>query len=276
MKYSILFFLLLCGWSTYSQSSLNAYKYVIVPKQFDGFRSENQYDTSTLVKYYLGQAGLDPVYEDALPQDLNVDRCLGLKAELMDSSSMFATTVHIVFMDCKGQEVYRTREGTSKIKEYREAFREAIAEAFQSLNGYNYAYRPKSIEEKPLTPDFKDDVKNLDPDVIVTAVPEVNEIKVPKTVSDKEEEKISGEKPLLITMGEVKGVILYAQRTGNGYQLVDTTPSIQYVLKDASIPGVYFTEGKGQVGLIFQKGDQWIFEYYKGEERFQEFLQIKF
>jgi len=276
MKYSILFFLLLFGASSYSQSSLNAYKYVIVPKQFDGFRTENQYDTSTLVKYYLGQAGLNPVYEDALPQDLNLDRCLGLKAELMDSSSMFATNVHIVFIDCKGQEVYRTREGTSKIKEYKEAFREAIAEAFQSFYGYSYTYRPKDTAAKPLTLDLKNDVKNLDPEVIVAAVPEIDEMKAPKPVPDKAEENLPVEKPLFITVGEVKGVVLYAQRTGNGYQLVDTKPSIQYILKDASIPGVYFAEGKGQVGLIFQKDDQWIFEYYKGEERLQELLQIKF
>ncbi len=60
------------GFQAYSQSQLNEYKYIIVPKKFDGFKNENQYQTSTAIKYYFVQQGFNAVYEDALPQDLNM------------------------------------------------------------------------------------------------------------------------------------------------------------------------------------------------------------
>ncbi|NNJ87840.1 MAG: hypothetical protein HKP53_00435, partial [Eudoraea sp.] len=74
----------------------------------------------------------------------------------------------------------------------------------------------------------------------------------------------------------VKIRTLYAQETETGYQLVDTEPSIQFYLWETSMPNIFMAERKGQSGLLYQKDEQWVFEYYEGDDRLQEVLEIKF
>jgi len=296
MKFLSVILMMALGLQAFSQAELNEYKYVIVPKKFDGFRSENQYQTSTLIKYYFVKQGFNTVYDDALPQDLNNNRCLGLKASIEDGSSMFATKVAIVLNDCQGNEVYRTMQGMSKVKDYNAAYRETISEAFISLNGFRHKYTPKEPQTAPMTISFKDDVKNLtvDNDTKEEMVPEVKEElpmvpSIPREITNDVKEgddQIANEaQDVVIKITEVSQVVskeedtelaLYAQQTPTGYQLVDTTPSIQFYLKETSVEGVYLAQGKNQKGLVFLEDNQWFFEYYEGTRRIKEVLLVKF
>jgi hypothetical protein len=293
MKNLCFFLLIAIGFNSYSQAILNEYKYVIVPKKFEGFRSENQYQTSTMVKYYLVKQGFNALYEDVLPQDLNSDRCLGLLTSLEEDSSIFATRISVVFKDCQGVERYRTQFGISKVKQFQEAYREAITEAFQSLVGFRYTYSPKVKDNAPVVLNFKDDVKVLPTSV---NMPEENSIstetadtEIPLKEIDKEiaaplsqpaevmeaitlEEAVSEETQS--AADEIR--TLYAQKTETGYQLVDTEPSIQFYLWETSMPNIFMAERKGQAGLLYKRDAQWVFEYYEGDDRLQEVLQIKF
>ncbi len=282
------------GFNAHSQAVLNNYKYVIVPKKFEGFRSENQYQTSTIVKYYLVQQGFNALYEDVLPQDLNEDRCLGLVTFLEEDSSMFTTRVSVVFKDCQGVERYRTRFGSSKSKQFQEAYRESIKEAFQSLNGFGYSYSPKVENSEAVILNFKNDVKALPPPAIKpeeksisaetsdTEIPLVEEIDkemaAPLSQPSEVMEAITLEEAVAeeTRSEEVEIRTLYAQKTETGYQLVDTTPSIQFYLRETSMPNIFMAERKGQSGLLYKKNEQWVFEYYEGDDRLQEVLLIKF
>ena len=42
------------------QAQLDSYKYVIVPKKFDGFKYENRFRTSTLLKFLFLKMGIQP------------------------------------------------------------------------------------------------------------------------------------------------------------------------------------------------------------------------
>ncbi len=282
------------GFNAHAQAVLNNYKYVIVPKKFEGFRSENQYQTSTIVKYYLVQQNFNALYEDVLPQDLNEDRCLGLVTSLEEDSSMFTTRVSVVFKDCQGVERYRTRLGSSKSKQFQEAYRESIAEAFQSLDGFRYSYSPEVENNQSVILNFKNDVKALPPPAIKpeekplnteiadTDIPLVEEIDkemaAPLTQPSEVMEAITLEEAVAEeTRSEAVEIrTLYAQKTETGYQLVDTTPSIQFYLRETSMPNIFIAERKGQSGLLYQRNEQWVFEYYEGDDRLQEVLQIKF
>ncbi|NNK10346.1 MAG: hypothetical protein HKP08_03295 [Flavobacteriaceae bacterium] len=287
--YFVLFLFL--GVTSFSQSVINNYKYVIIPKKFDEFKKENQYKTSTMVKFYLTQQGINTVYDDALPLELENDGCLALFADLDDQSNMFTTKVAIIFNDCKGEEQYRTQVGSSRIKQYDDAYREAIVGACESFGNYQYEYS-KLEDESPVVLNFKNDVQELPPP------PEP-----PKSISQESEEEseplppqrdkeevnlmpMPEEKTEAVTLEDAiadEGAedkiflgTLYAQKTETGYQLVDTTPSIQFYLQESSLPNVFMAERKGQKGLLFLKDDIWIFEYYQGEDRIQEELQLKF
>ncbi|MGY8914676.1 MAG: hypothetical protein ACKVJF_06280, partial [Flavobacteriales bacterium] len=118
MKISLFTFFLFAVFLGNAQTDLNQYKYIIVPKKFDGFRNENQYKTSTLIKYLLVENGYNAVYEDALPDDLNRDRCLGAVVGLKDGSGMFSTKLSLILKDCQSKVIFETKEGTSKEKDY--------------------------------------------------------------------------------------------------------------------------------------------------------------
>ncbi len=144
-----------------AQEQLNDYKYIVVPKQFAEFKRENQYQTSTLIKYLFGEKGFEAVYEDELPQDLKNNSCLGLRAKLVDGSSMFTTKASVKLENCSGEEVFATKEGKSKEKDYKESYGEALREAFTSFDTMNYTYNGKAENSEPVTVSMKNDVKKL-------------------------------------------------------------------------------------------------------------------
>jgi len=272
-----------CG---YSQGNLNEYKYIIVPKKFDAFKNENQYKTSTLVKYLFTQNGFNALYDDALPEDLNSDRCLGLIVSVKDESSMFNTKASLVLKDCSSQEVLSTLTGNSKVKEYEGAFREAITEAFETIRAMDYKYVPKEQNNEPLTISFKNDVKDMEKkrepknkvDVAVVqqvATPEEQVYKSNEPVASKIEK---AEQPAKEMMVEVKNDsnILYAQEIPDGFQLVDNTPKIRLKLFRTSIPDVYIVKHAKDNGVVYKKDGKWYIEYYFGDALKIEELNIKF
>jgi len=147
-----------------AQEQLNDYKYIIVPKKFDGFKRENQHQTSTLVKYLFAEKGFLTVYKDDLPNELNNNRCLGLLVNLVDDSSMFTTKAGLTLEDCQGKEIFATKQGKSKEKDYKASFSEAIREAFTSFDTLNYSYTGKAENSEPITVSFNNDVKKMDED----------------------------------------------------------------------------------------------------------------
>ena len=144
-KLSSILLLLFCSF-IYAQQEINQYKYIIVPVQFEAFKSPNQYKTSTLIKFLLSEKGMNVVYSDKLPSELKSNRCLAVVAELVDDSNMFTTKATVVFKDCNSVEIYRTKEGTSKLKDFNASYAEAINDALSSFSTFNYAYNGSSKE----------------------------------------------------------------------------------------------------------------------------------
>lgn len=161
MRHIFISIIMITIFSNFSQAQLNDYKYIIVPKRFEGFKSENQHLTSTLVKHLFSQKGFNAVYDDALPPDLFANGCLGLFVHLQDDSSMFTTKTILTLTNCEKKEVFTTLEGKSKLKDYKDAYQEAITEAFQSFNSLDYSYSGKVGTKEPISVSFKNDVKVL-------------------------------------------------------------------------------------------------------------------
>ncbi len=262
--------------SVYGQ--LNDYKYIIVPKKFDAYKTENKHQTSTMIKHLFTQKGFNAVYDDELPEDLSRDRCLGLLVNLEDNSSMFSTKTVLVMRDCTSNEIFRTLEGRSKVKDYRAAYSEAIEKSFSSFDGLQYKYVPrKNIEvpEKSITVSFKNDVKSLDeaskPKMVVQeATPENQSFKSmePKSSNFKKAETKMNE--------SFTSELLYAQPIETGYQLVDSSPKVRMKLMETSIENVFLIDYKGISGVLLKKENRWFLEYLEGGTKKIEELNIKF
>ena len=295
MRFKLLYILVfIAGLQSSMYAQLNDYKYIIVPKKFEAFKTENKHQTSTLMKYLFGEKGFTAIYNDELPADLANNRCLGLTADLLDNSSLFTTKTVVVLKDCQNNEVFRTVEGSNKIKEYREAYMDALKKSFVSFDDMDYAYVPKKehkndvAQDKPITVSFKDDVKSLekkpDPQVIeqvATTESQVYKSKEPVESNIVKVEHV--EKPMETQTKEepdavesIASDMLYAQPIANGYQLVDSTPKVVLKLEKTSIENVFLVDFKGKNGVVFKKDGKWFLEYSEnGDKQIQE-LNIKF
>lgn len=313
MKHIILSIFLFGVYSGVAQVSLDDYKYIIVPKKFDGFKKENHHGTSTLVKHLFTEKGFHVVYEDALPEELNNNRCLGLRVGINEQSSLFSTKIVLVLKDCNSVEIMTSVEGKSKEKDYKLAYQEAIRRAFKSFETINYSYQPKESKEEPVTISFKNDIKKLDepkgaapkkkqkvPMVEQEATVERQSFKSKKPlesdykkaennddkdvvivqVATEEEQSYKNlePKPSNITKATNPSTtsVLYAQELANGFQLVDSTPKIQLRIFRTTMPDFFLAEGENKNGVLFQKNGSWFFEYYSGEELVVEELDLKF
>ncbi len=287
MKYVLLLGLFLGTYILYSQESMNAYKYIIVPKKFDGFKKDNQYQTSTLVKYLLTEHGFNVVYEDALPEELNRDRCLGLLAELVDNSSMFSTKAALVFKDCESGEVFKTPEGISKIKDFQEAYQEVLRDAFTVFRGHRYAYQPEAGKNRDITINFDNDVREVD--ALPGAVTSVSDTSTVVSVATPHDQRYENRKPAPSAIkkapdtpavrsepGDEAGEVWYAQAIPNGYQLVDNTPKVRLKIYTSSLRDVFIATGDAASGLVYKKDNMWIYEYLEEGRLQTKFLTLKF
>lgn len=267
-----------------AQNELNPYKYIIVPKKFDAFKNPNEYLTSTLIKHLFTERGFLTVYSDDLPEELKKDRCLGLEVNLLDNSAMFSTKTTLVLKDCSEREVFKTIQGTSREKDYKAGFAEAIRENFKSLDRINYVYTAPASDAAPITVSFKDDVKQVEkepvkkpqeskPQVIQEASIENQSFKSLEPVNASFQKEVLNSPTKTAEKSES---ILYAQKTPNGYQLVDSTPKILYRLYGASLSDLFWAVTEDKQGMVFKKEGQWYFEYFENEQRFSQELQIKF
>lgn len=290
-----LFILLLLGGfiGTYAQEALSAYKYIIVPTKFESFKNENQYQTSTLIKHLLVEKGFNVVYDNAIPSELNNDRCLGLRAILVNESGMLTTRGHISFQDCQSQEVFKTQTGSSKIKEFKGAYKETITEAMQSLNNYQYVYKPAEEKESTITVSFGDDVKTLEQEAVssekieekVNKEREVKEVPGVRELEPKPEDLPAPaieEKPEVIVVAtpskpEIQDSSLwYAQEIPNGFQLVDSSPKVRLRIYQTQKKGVFLAKGDEYEGVVYEDQGNWYFDYYQDGKLVHQTLNIKF
>lgn len=297
MKNILVIVFVFIGYTGIGQVAINDYKYIIIPKTLGEFKEENQYLTSTLLKHQFVTKGFTAVYADALPQDLYLDRCLGLTALLKDNSSMFSTKVTIVLENCKGQQVFSSREGTSKIKHYKEAYKNAITVAMSSFDRLDYSYKEKVVTEQPITVSFKNDIKSLEgaskeskDTAYLTSISAANSSEVVKQTSSLENQSYKSMEPVesdikqatsntnskTISSATRGKEMLYAQAIPNGYQLINSAPKVIMKLLNSSTKNVFIGQAEGKSGMVFQKDGLWIFEYYSGAQLVQEELMIKF
>lgn len=129
-----------------AQDNINSYKYILVPKQFEFQKSQDQYQLNSLTKFLFNKAGYSVLFTDEqYPEDLVNNHCLALKAKVNNNPSLLKTKMSIDLYNCQDKVVYSTKEGISKEKEYKKAYQEAIRLAFVELEEMNYVYDNNSL-----------------------------------------------------------------------------------------------------------------------------------
>lgn len=243
---------LLVSTQGFSQSVLDEYKYIQVPDKYEFLKEADQYQLNSLTRFLFNKEGFTVLPgKENYPEDYKQNRCLALKADVVNNSGLFNTKLVIKLIDCNDKVVFTSKEGKSREKEFKTGYQEALREAFESIESLDYRYKPKQkpiAEDKPATASVtKENVNTLEVKPVIETAP------VTTSVNEN---------------------TLYAQPVKNGYQLVDTTPKVVFILQKTSVQNVYLIKGKD--GTVFLNDGKWIAEYYEGDELKREILDVKF
>ncbi|SFU31578.1 hypothetical protein SAMN05216480_101664 [Pustulibacterium marinum] len=143
MKKLIIVSFFLLGMITVSaQKSVNNFKYVIVPNQFEFQDEPGQYQINGLTKFLFEKYGFEAYLEGEVPEELLNRPCDGLKTNILNESGMLTTKVKVTLVDCRNNVVFESEEGKSKEKEYSKSFNLATRDAFKDIEALHYSYEP--------------------------------------------------------------------------------------------------------------------------------------
>ena len=274
--------------SVFSQSNLNAYKYVIVSKKYDFLKEADQYQLNSLSKFLFNKYGFEAFMEgEKYPEDLIRNRCLALKADALKGSGMFKTKLTIELTDCNDQVVYTSQLGESREKEFKKAYIEAIRGAFESFEALNYKYEPKetdttdSIQNTEVKNNSNEEIEKLKEEIqtlkeekeLGVAGVKKQVVAIPVVVAQPNGETIKKEKSTE-AIEDAMADVLYAQEIDNGFQLVDSSPKVVFKIVETGANGVFLVEN--QTAIIYKKGESWILESVLNGNITRKELNIKF
>jgi hypothetical protein len=248
-KYVILLFAFITFLS-YGQS-LNNFKYLIVPVQFDFQSKPNLYRLNSNAKFNLTKYGFTTLFSnDTLPVAVASDKCKAMYFDVVKSRGFLTTKLYVVIKDCQNKVLFKSPEGTSKEKVFEKAYNEALIEALASLRQLNYKYTPSdAVDNKP-----------------VAAAEAV--------VATKEKQAGGGGGGGLIS--ESSKDILFAQPIPNGFQLINNEPKIILKIFKTSVPDIYLAIKGNFQGVVVKKGNGYFFESYQNNALVSERIEVKF
>ncbi|WP_294819531.1 hypothetical protein [uncultured Flavobacterium sp.] len=245
-KIVLVFALMACLGAFAQEQAVNNYRYIIVPRKFEFFKEPNKYNMNELTRMVFEKYGFVVFYADQkLPDEVALDRCKALYGDLVNDSGLLVTNLYITIKDCSGQVIFKSEKGNSKQKDFKKAYVEALRNASHSLSALNYQYTAGNKIAEPV-----ETIQITEKASVTTAQPSVSAV-----VNESQ---------------------LFAQPIANGYQLVDTTPKVVLKMYRTSQPDNFTAQGEGKNGVVFKKGGEWFFEYYKDDKLVSEKLNIKF
>ena len=235
---------------------LSDYKYIIVPAQFNFQKEPGQYKVNDLTKFLFQKYGFDAyLSSEQLPQDLNVNGCNTLYMAV-DSGGFLGTHLNYTLADCRGQVVYTSPEGNSKIKEYEGAYNEVMREAMTGLEDIGYTYSDEvlptentvAIMGSAQNNDERTDRKQKTPEkVVVRAVPNKQITQNEPEQVPQEEKSLGGnevEKVVSATQTNIPNEDHASAKAYTTYKSVDGS----YALKRTTT-GFDVYEGDSKIGV---------------------------
>ncbi len=260
MKKTYLIFTLLVGicFTTIGQN-LNSYKYVVVPEQYDFLKESNQYQLNELTKFLFEKYGFNAILvTDEKPLDWAQESCNSLYTDIKEDSRLFVTKLQLVLKDCRNQVLFTSEEGSSREKDYKKAYQEALRNAFKSIDAVDYKYE-KNSEKAIKEISVQQKQKNTDPviekeqetkveEVIISAIPRETE-KVAKGLDSKSNKKdfVSGEMEFYLLSTDF-GFQLYQNKMQEPFaKLIKTQSPNNFIYSTIQNQGIAYFDKNGNL-----------------------------
>ena len=222
-----------------AQTDLNQYKYVSVPDRFDFLKTNDQYQMNSLTQFLLTKKGFTVLESiENYPSDLAANSCLLLDVNVEKIKGFLKTKLEVQFINCKKEVVFRSAIGTSKEKDFKTAYHQAIRAAFDSMEALNYNYEASAAIDisapietsKPVLP--KPSVQTPSAPVVVASVNPVDSPELPKT--------------LIVS-------------TAYGYDITDANGRVLYSIHPTMEEGIFIIDKLP--GIAYKRGKRWVREY---------------
>ncbi|HSM63436.1 MAG TPA: hypothetical protein VK833_05810, partial [Gillisia sp.] len=192
-----------------------------VPEKYEFLNESNQYQLNKLTKFLFEKYGFKAfLASEEKPMDWNNMICNILHADVIDDSGLFQTKLQLVLKDCKNEEVFTSKTGSSKEKDFKLAYHEALRDAFSSFEAVKYSYDQNLVIEKSKATakevekeiySIEENIQKESKEVIVSAIPQVTK----ETSKIKKSEPITSG-PKVYVSGNIE---FYLLETEFGYQL---------------------------------------------------------
>jgi len=247
-RYYIL--LLLVSAVGFSQN-LNQYKYALVPSKFSFLKEENMYNLNVLTKMFLQKYGFETyLSNETAPDDFVNTNCNKIFVDIVPNNNIFTTKVKVVIKDCKGTILCSSEEGSSRDKEYRVAYNEALRMAFDSFSVL------KTHQYKPSEKSMGIVVDPAQTDVTI-----------------KKEDVLTKE----IAKGSMDTKKYTAVATETGYNLLAVASEYKvFQIFKTSVNDVFIVNRDGVNGILINKNNSWFFEYYDKNVLKSETIKVEF
>ena len=222
-----------------AQTDLNQYKYVSVPDRFDFLKTNDQYQMNSLTQFLLTKKGFTVLESiENYPSDLAANSCLLLDVNVEKIKGFLKTKLEVQFINCKKEVVFRSAIGTSKEKDFKTAYHQAIRAAFDSMEALNYNYEASAAIDiyaptetsKPVLP--KPSVQTPLAPVVVASVDPVDSPELPKT--------------LIVS-------------TAYGYDITDANGRVLFSIHPTMEEGIFIIDKLP--GIAYKRGKRWVREY---------------
>jgi hypothetical protein len=234
-KYSRLFILFMAI-SSLAQNSVENYKYVLMPSKFSFLKDKNQYRLNSTLKFFFDNKGYETYTDDQqLPEELANNKCKAIFVDLESKNTMFSTKLKVVVKDCNGNILLTSEEGSSREKEYKVAYNQAMLIALKSINNPYFKISPKYSTEQ-------------------------NEVVL-----------ASQNKEVAVQNTAVFNIL----PIDNGYNLINKGTNAIITLLKTTVPNNFIARLEEKNGIVFKKGEQWYFEYYQNGKLVSELLDVK-
>lgn len=271
---SLCAFLIVFNVKGFSQESVNAYKYVIVPKSFNFLNEPDQYQLNSLTKFLFEKYGFTVLMDDEkFPEDLNNNRCLGLNADVEKQKAFLNTKLQVHLKDCNNKVVLSSDVGQSREKEYDKVYNLALRDAFISFESLNYSYQPNSkttsqassqSTAKSADASAQEEIDRLKREVealtekqlvedaiVVESAKSITAKNVEIEVKEEAQESLKNE-----TASDESVQTFYANPVENGYTITDASSKVLYHLVFSGKEDVYIV--KGQDAIVYKMNNTWM------------------
>ncbi|PZU90740.1 MAG: hypothetical protein DI529_01965 [Chryseobacterium sp.] len=151
MKKSLLFLFVFMIVHINSQV-LSDYKYVVIPKEFTGFKENRSYGLGSFLEKSLKSKRYIVLSEtkSQWPQDALMNPCKILNADIIDDKGFLRNKITLQFKDCNNKIIY-SEKSSSTIKEYEPGYQDALKQGLVKVPVSNPSPETEKMTElKPL------------------------------------------------------------------------------------------------------------------------------